>query len=42
VATKIKDSEAVDRAKQLADEAKDKATATIIEGAKTVQEKLEN
>jgi len=42
VATKIKDSEALERAKQLADNAKDKATATIVEGAKTIQEKLEN
>ncbi len=42
VATQITESEAVDRAKQLATETKDKAKSAIVEGAKAVQEKLEN
>lgn len=42
VATQIKDSEAVTRAKDLAGETTDKAKAAIVEGAKAVQQKLEN
>ena len=42
VATQIKDSEAVARAKEMASETTDKAKAAIVEGAKAVQEKLEN
>lgn len=42
VATQIKDSEAVARAKDLASETTDKAKSAIVEGAKAIQEKLEN
>lgn len=42
VATQIKDSEAVARAKEMASETTDKAKAAIVEGAKAVQQKLEN
>lgn len=42
VANQIKDSEAVERARQLAGETTDKAKAAIIEGAKNIQQKLEN
>lgn len=42
VATRIKESEVVDRAKVLADDATDKAKAAIVDGAKKIQESLEN
>lgn len=42
MATKIKESEVVDRAKVLADDATDKAKAAIVDGAKKIQESLEN
>lgn len=42
MATKIKESEALEKAKLMADEAKEKAKAAIVEGAKNVQQKLEN
>lgn len=42
MATKIKESEAVERAKAIAAETTDKAKSAIIEGAKTIQENLEN
>jgi len=42
IATKVKESEALEKARQMADEAKDKAKSAIVEGAKNIQEKLEN
>jgi len=42
VAAKIKDSEVIDKAKNLADGAKDKAKEAILDGTKKIQDALEN
>jgi len=42
MASKIKESEMVDKAMTLADETKDKAKSAIVDGAKKIQESLEN
>ena len=42
MATKIKESEALDQAREIADQTKDKAKSAILESAKKIQDKLEN